>query len=69
MSPYDIFLFAKLKSRARGVHFRDINNLFDVLDEAIDNLTENDIQNGFADWFNRMKKCIDVQSEYFEKMN
>ena len=69
LSPCDFFLFPKLKSQLRGVQFHDDNEMLAALDQAIGSLTRNDFQNCFADWFDRMKNCIDAQGQYFEKIN
>ena len=69
LSPCDFFLFPKLKSQLRGIRFQDDNAMLDALDEAIGSLTLDDFHECFADWFNRMNKCIVAQGQYFEKIN
>ena len=69
LSPCDFFLFPKLKKQLREIQFDDENEMLDALDQAIGSLTQNDFQDCFADCFHRMKKCIDVQGQYFEKIN
>ena len=69
LSPCDFFLFGRLKSQLRGIRFNDDNDMLSALDSAIRDLTKEDFQNCFSDWFSRMHKCIDAGGEYFEKIN
>ena len=61
LSPYDFFLFPKLKKQFRGTWFNDDNEMVTALEQAIDSLTKEDFKNCFEDWFIRMHKCIDAE--------
>ena len=69
LSPCDFFLFPKLKKQFRGIRINDDNEMVTALEQAIDSLTKEDFKNCFEDWFIRMYKCIDVEGQYFEKIN
>ena len=45
LSPYDFFLFPKLKKQFRGIRFNDDNELLTALEQAIDGLTKEDFKN------------------------
>ncbi|CAF1549287.1 unnamed protein product [Adineta ricciae] len=69
LSPCDFFLFPRLKKQVRGIQFVDDNSMLPALDQAIGSLTADDFKNCFKDSFVRKEKCIDVQGQYFEKIN
>ena len=68
MSLCDFFLFQKLKNRLRKIQFNNDEEMLETLDHAVGCLTTEDFQNCFDDWFSRMRKCIHVGREYFEKI-
>ena len=68
LSPWDFFLFPKLKKQFRGIRFNDDNEILTALEQAIDSLTKEDCKNCFEDWFIRMYKCIDGEEQYFEEI-
>ena len=43
--------------------------MLEALDHAIGCPTQEYFQNCFDDWFFQMQKCIDVDEEYFEKID
>ena len=65
--PCNFFLFPKLKTQLREVQFHDDNEMLAALNQAIGSLTRSDFPDCYTDWFDRMKKCIDAQGQYFEK--
>ena len=69
LSPYDLFLFPKLKNQLRGINFNDDNLMPSALEEGISGLTKKDFKNCFDDWFLRMHKCIDAAGKCFKKIN
>ena len=68
LSPCD-FLFPKLKRQLSGIRFNDDNETLTALEQAIDSLMKEDFKKYFEDWFIRMRKCINAEGEYFEKIN
>ena len=69
LSPYNFFLFPKLKKQLHGIRFNNSNEMLTALEQAIDNLTKEDFKNSFEDCFIRMHRCIDAEGQYFEKIN
>ena len=69
LSPFDFFLFPKLKKQLRGIWFNDDNEMLTALEQAVDSLTKEDFNNCFEDWFIRIHKCIDAEGQYFEKIH
>ena len=69
LSSWDFFLFQKLKKQLRGIRFNDDSEMLTAFEQAIDSLTKEDFKNCFKDWFIRVHKCIDVERQYFEKIN
>ena len=69
LGPYDFFLFLKLKKQLSGIRFNNNNEILTAFEQAIDGPTKEDFKNCFEDWFIRMHKCIDVEGQYFEKIN
>ena len=69
LSPYDFFLFPKLKKQLRGIRFNDDNEILTAFEQAIDSLTREDFKNCLEDWFIRMHKCINAEGQCFEKIN
>ena len=51
LSPFDFFLFPKLKKQFRGIRFNDDNDMVTALEQAIDSLTKEDFKHCFEDWF------------------
>ena len=64
-SPFDFFLFPKLKKQLRGIQFNDDNEMVTAFEQLFDTLKKED----FEDWFIGMHKCIDAEGQYFERIN
>ena len=47
-SPCDFFLFPKLKKQLRGIRFNDDDEMLTAFEQAIDNLTKENLKNCFA---------------------
>ena len=69
LSPCGLFLFEKLKGQLRSIRFNDDNEMVTALEQAIDSLTKEDFKNCLEDCFILMYKYIDVEGQYFEKIN
>ena len=69
LSLYDLWLLQKLRNQLRGIQFNNDEEILKALDHAIGCLTKENFQNCVDDWLSRMQKCIDVDEEYFEKIN
>jgi histone-lysine N-methyltransferase SETMAR len=69
LSPCDFFLFPELNDQLREIEFNDDNMMLNALEQAIGTLTKDDFKNCFNDWFIRMRKCIQANGQYFEKIH
>lgn len=59
LTPYDFWLFIKLKMPIRGLGF-------DKIEEGPEGYTEKDHSYCFEDWKKRLQKCILSDVDYFE---
>ncbi|CAH1996407.1 unnamed protein product [Acanthoscelides obtectus] len=60
LSPNDFFTFPKIKNRLR-------EEAADAFKNAVVDLPANEWNKSFENWFERMKMCINLRGEYFEK--
>lgn len=67
LAPCDFFLFPALKSRLRGRRFSDNSEILKASEAVLKDLSKNGLRHVFEDWKTRMKKCIQVGGDYFEK--
>jgi histone-lysine N-methyltransferase SETMAR len=66
LTPCDLWLFTKLKKNVlKGQRFADIPDIQHNVTLLRGN-PENDFQDCFRQWHNRLTKCIASQGEYFE---
>lgn len=67
LAPCDFFLFPKIKGLMRGLNFTDANEAVVVLNKYENDVPSNEWASCFQKWFERMKKCLKLKGEYFEK--
>ena len=67
LAPCDFFLFPKVKDCLRGRQFGSAEEAADAFDGVVDGLSAADWQHCFDSWFERMRRCVQVSREYFEK--
>jgi [histone H3]-lysine36 N-dimethyltransferase SETMAR len=67
LSPNDFFTFPKIKNSMRGQRFQSPQEAIDAFKTAILQVSTEEWNNCFTNWFERMQKCIDVRGTYFEK--
>lgn len=68
LAPSDFFLFPKLKSHIKGIHW---GSLSEVKAAVIDWFRSNDqsfYRNGLEGWRHRYEKCLALDGEYVEKL-
>ncbi|CAH2015165.1 unnamed protein product [Acanthoscelides obtectus] len=65
LSPNDFFTFLKIKNRLRGQRFQSPEEAVDAFKNAVLDLTANEWNKCFENWFERM--CINLRGEYFER--
>ena len=68
LSPYNVWLFPKIKEQLRGKSFQDINELHAAVQEQMGGLRKEDFYQCYERWFERMNKCISAQGHYFEQI-
>lgn len=69
LAPCDFYLFPKIKKELGGRRFDSIENLSRAIQAIVDNIPKEEYYNSFQKWQNRLKKCIEVEGEYFEGMS
>ena len=69
-SPYpdDFFLFPTVKARLRGKRFSTLDDVVAAYEGELCALDDSDWCQCYESWFRRMRRCVDAQGEYFEKM-
>ncbi|CAK1603203.1 unnamed protein product [Parnassius mnemosyne] len=67
LSPNDFFIFPRMKDLLRGQRFEDPEAAVEAYKSTILSTSTSDWNYCFNDWFARMKKCIKLNGEYFEK--
>ena len=67
LSPYDFWLFPKIKEQLRGKTFQDIYELHSAVQEQMEYLQKEDFYQCYEKWSERMNKCISVEGHYFEQ--
>jgi Transposase. len=67
LSPNDFFLFPNIKNKLRGKRFASPEEAVEAFNLCVSEVPRSEWRRCFEDWFHRMKKCIDLKGEYFEK--
>jgi transposase len=66
LAPCDFYLFAKIKSVLKGIHFLSVENVKAKTAEILNILREHDLRNCFESWQHRMQLCVNLEGNYFE---
>ena len=61
LSPWDFFLFPKLKERLKGRHWKTMQN-----NEKLEAISFNEFQHCYEKWEQRLQRCVASQGDYFE---
>ena len=69
LSPYDFFLFPKLKFHLKGRHFGTVDNIQKVVTDQLRALLHEDFQHCYREWEQRLRRCVASQGNYFEGDN
>jgi histone-lysine N-methyltransferase SETMAR len=69
LAPCDFYLFPKIKKELGGRSFNSIENLSRAIQAIVDSIPKEQYYKSFDSWKNRLKKCIEVEGEYFEGMS
>ncbi|CAH1995837.1 unnamed protein product [Acanthoscelides obtectus] len=67
LSPNDFFTFPKIKNRLRGQRFQSPEEAVDAFKNAVLDLSANEWNKCFENWFEHMQMCINLRGEYFER--
>jgi [histone H3]-lysine36 N-dimethyltransferase SETMAR len=67
LAPCDFFLFPTLEYRLRGRIFENSLSMVKCVEAILKGITKIGLHHVFEDWKLRMKKCIQMNGEYFEK--
>ena len=66
LSPYDFFLFPRLKKMLAGNKYTSRSSLGSAIYECLQQIPKEDYLSAFRDWVKRLQKCVSVKGEYFE---
>lgn len=68
LAPCDFFLFPSIKNSMRGCRFSSAEEAVDAYRSAVEGVSHSEWRHCFATWFERMRRCIKADGEYFEKL-
>ena len=66
LSPYDYFLFPRLKKMLSGNKYTSRSSLGSAIYQCLQQIPKEDYLSAFHDWVKRLQKCVSVKGEYFE---
>jgi len=66
LAPCDFWLFPKLKKKLGGRHFERVENLACAVQAVVDEIPKEEYIECFQSWQKRLKRCIEVNGNYFE---
>jgi transposase len=66
LSPYDFYLFPKLKLRVKGHRFQTLDSAQKAVTDAIKTLPEADFQSCYEAWKMYWAKCVALEGCYFK---
>ena len=65
-SPWDFFLFPKLKFHLKGRHFGRVENIEKAVTDQLKTIPVSDYQHCYEEWEQRLRKCVASQGNYLE---
>ena len=65
LSPWDFFLFPKLKFHLKGRHFGTVENIEKAVTDQLKVIPVSDYQRCYEEW-ERLHRCVASQGNYFE---
>jgi histone-lysine N-methyltransferase SETMAR len=66
LSVADIYLFPRLKTALKGLHFSDADNKVKNAMEELKRLSQNGFHECFQHLYSRWQKCIVAEGDYFD---
>ena len=67
LAPNDFFLFPDIKNKLQDQRFSTPEEAFNAFKMHVLETPQSEWKKCFENWFKRMRKCIDLHGEYFEK--
>lgn len=68
LAPCDYFLLPRIKNSLRGRHFQSPEEAVHAFEEHLSALCHDEWKGCFSSWFTRMKRCVNADGKYFEKL-
>lgn len=68
LAPCDFWLFGRLKDHLRGNRYKSRSQLGSVIYQYMKAIPVDDYRSCFQQWKDRLRRCVEVQGDYFEKM-
>ena len=69
LSPYDFFLFPRLKNHLKGRHLGTLDNIQTSATDGLKGIPVEAFQHCYERWKQRLRRCIATQGNYFEGYN
>ena len=66
LSPYDFFLFPRLKKMLSGNKYTSRSSLGSAVYRCLQQIPKEDYLSAFHNWVKWLQKCVSVKGEYFE---
>ena len=66
LSPPEYFLFPKLKIKLKGLHFLDVAEVQEVVNDELKKVQKEEFSTAFQKLYDRIKACIYANGAYFE---
>ena len=66
LSPYDFFLFLRMKKNLKGKHFDSVEAVKIASQRVLDDIKVEELQKYFEQRERRLDKCINSNGEYFD---
>ena len=66
LSPYDYFLFPKLKTAMKGAFYDDVPTIQAAVAQVLKNIPKTEFKKSMDKLADRSKRCIELTGSYFE---
>lgn len=68
LAPCDFWLFSRLKDHLRGNRYESRSQLGSAIYQYMKAIPVEDYRSCFQQWKNRLRRCVEVQGDYFEQL-
>ncbi|GFT88633.1 putative transposase [Trichonephila clavipes] len=69
LSPYNFFLFPKLKNYLKGYHFGILENIQTAVTDQLKAIPISEFHQCYEEWKKRLQRCVASEGSYFEGDN